>query len=68
MQIHCTYCHRPLNISRREAEAALEVMHAEGLEYYEFKCPHCRKMNKVSFETLRRAAPNWKPAEEEEAA
>lgn len=63
MQIHCNFCHRPMNISRREAEAALEVVHAEGLEYYEFKCPHCRKMNKVPSEVLHRAAPNWKPSE-----
>jgi len=52
-----------MNISRREAEAALEVVHAEGLEYDEFKCPHCRKMNKVPLEVLHRAAPNWKPSE-----
>lgn len=63
MQIHCTFCHRPLNISKKEAEAALDLIHQEGLEYYEFRCPHCRKMNKVPPEILRRAAPQWQPAE-----
>ncbi len=63
MQIHCNFCHRPLNISRKEAEAALNVMYAEDLEYFEFKCPHCRKMNKVARDVLHRAAPTWQPPE-----
>ncbi|HFC10040.1 MAG TPA: hypothetical protein ENJ54_09375 [Chloroflexi bacterium] len=65
MQIHCTYCGAPLNISRKQAEAALEMLHAEDLTYYEVRCPKCRKMNKVSREVLTRAAPTWKPKEAE---
>jgi len=63
MQIHCSYCGAPLNISRKQAEAALDWMHTEGKAYYEVRCPKCRKMNKVSREVLARAAPTWKPKE-----
>ncbi len=63
MQIHCTYCGSPLNISRKQAEAALDVLHENGLAYYEIRCPRCRKMNKIPREMLRRAAPRWQPKE-----
>lgn len=61
MQIHCTYCGAPLNISRKVAEAALAKLYAEDLAYYEVRCPRCRKMNKIPREVLLRAVPNWKP-------
>lgn len=67
MQIHCTYCGAPLNISRKQAEAALDMLEAEGLEYYEVRCPKCRKMNKIPREVLMRAAPHWKPKEQKDS-
>ena len=65
MQIHCTYCGAPLNLSRKQAEAALAKLHAEDLTYYEVRCSKCRKMNKISREVLMRAAPTWRPEETE---
>lgn len=63
MQIRCSNCHKPFALGREEIHGALEIMHAEGLTHYNAHCPHCRRANRVSQEELRRAAPDWHPAE-----
>ena len=66
MQIHCHNCHRPFAISREGIYAALELVTTENLKHYDAQCPHCRRVNRISRQALRRAAPNWKPGESEE--
>jgi phage FluMu protein Com len=67
MQIRCQQCHRPFAMSKEAVHAALDHMAAENLAHYNAHCPHCRKANRVSFEELQRAAPDWGKHEEAEA-
>lgn len=60
MQIRCTYCRTPFSVSRDEMLYALEKIDAEGLKFYNFHCPSCRRANRVESRKLQRALPNWK--------
>ncbi len=59
MQIRCYSCKMPITISRASVEQALTIMQEEGLVHYDFRCPRCKKTNRVSKEQLLHAAPNW---------
>jgi phage FluMu protein Com len=61
MQIQCTHCHKPFALGREAVHAALDTLTAEGLHHFNANCPHCRRVNRVSKDALRRAAPEWKP-------
>lgn len=63
MQIRCTNCHKPFAISKDTVNAALDAIHAEGLNHYNAQCPHCRRANRLSPEELHRAAPDWQPGQ-----
>jgi phage FluMu protein Com len=59
MQIRCQNCHRPFAVGKEAVHYALDTMTEEGLQHYDVKCPHCRRVNRVSREALLRAAPGW---------
>ena len=61
MQIRCYNCHKPFAIGRANVIAALDLMTAEDLQHYNAQCPHCRRANRISFEELKHAAPEWTP-------
>ncbi len=61
MQIRCTNCHRPFAIGKETVHAALDAIHTENLNHYNAQCPHCRRVNRLSPEELKRAAPDWQP-------
>jgi hypothetical protein len=60
MQIHCYHCHKPFAISKEVIHNALDALSDENLSHYNAYCPHCRRANRISFEELQRAAPDWK--------
>lgn len=66
MQIRCQQCHRPFALGREAVHQALDVMKAENLNHYTAHCPHCRRANKLSYEELLRAAPDWQKPKESE--
>ena len=59
MQIRCYSCKMPISIGRVSVEQALDTIHEEDLVYYDFRCPKCKKANRVSNEQLLHAAPGW---------
>lgn len=59
MQLRCYSCKMPISIGRAIVEDALQVMHEEDLVHYDFRCPKCKKTNRVSKEQLLHAAPGW---------
>lgn len=61
MQIRCTNCHKPFALSKETVHFALDTIYAEDLAHYNAQCPHCRRMNRISPEELKRAAPDWEP-------
>jgi len=67
MQINmrCFSCHTPFSLTNEEVESALTQLFEEGYKHYNALCPRCGKANKVSKAQLRKAAPNWKPPNEE---
>lgn len=65
MQIRCYSCKMPISIARAMVEQALSIMHEEDLVHYDFRCPKCKKANRVSKEQLLHAAPGWVYAPEE---
>lgn len=66
MQLRCYSCHTPFSIGRAIVEQSLEVMHEEELVHYDFRCPKCKKTNRVSKEQLLHSAPGWKYQEKED--
>lgn len=60
MQIRCYHCHRPFAIGRETIHQALSTLTTSGMGHYDATCPHCRRVNRVSQQELRRAAPDWK--------
>jgi len=66
MQLRCYKCHKPFAISKDAVNAALDMVVADDLQHYNAQCPHCKRMNRLSKEELLRAAPLWKPPEEQE--
>ena len=67
MQIRCYSCKMPISVGRDLVEEALNIMHEEDLVHYDFRCPKCRKTNRVSKDQLLHAAPGWEysPAKDE---
>ena len=59
MQLRCYSCKMPISIGRAIVEDALQVMHDEDLVHYDFRCPKCKKTNRVSMEQLLHAAQGW---------
>jgi len=59
MQIRCYSCKMPISIGRASVEQALTIIHEEDLVYYDFRCPKCKKSNRVSKEQLMHASPAW---------
>jgi len=69
MQLRCYNCHKPFAIGKQAVHDALDMMVEEDLQHYNAQCPHCRRVNRVSLEELKRAAPDWVPsaAQDEES-
>ncbi len=65
MQIRCYSCKMPISIGRDMVHQALNIVHEEDLVYYDFRCPKCKKSNRVSKEQLLHAAPTWEYVAEE---
>jgi len=59
MQIRCYSCKMPISIGRASVDQALNIIHEEELVYYDFRCPKCKKSNRVSKEQLMHASPAW---------
>jgi transposase-like protein len=59
MQFRCYSCHMPISISREMVEEALNIVYEQDLVHFDFKCPKCKKNNRVSKEQLEHAAPGW---------
>ncbi len=68
MQVRCYNCHKPYAIGKQEAQAALDLIAAQGLSHYDAACPHCRRVNRVSRHELERGLPGWKPSEQEQTS
>jgi uncharacterized C2H2 Zn-finger protein len=49
----------PISIGKAMVEQALNIIHEDDLEHYNFRCPKCKKTNRVSKEQLLHAAPGW---------
>jgi hypothetical protein len=49
----------PISISRDNVEGALNIMEEDQLVHFDFRCPKCKKANRVSKEQLLHAAPGW---------
>lgn len=67
MQIRCSNCHKPFAMNKDMVHAALAAVDEGSLSHYDAVCPHCRRVNHVSRAELLRAAPDWKPANKEQA-
>lgn len=65
MQLKCYQCHKPFALSREEVYSALDQITAENLNHFDAHCPHCRRINRVSRDELKRAAPDWTPESKE---
>jgi len=66
LQMRCSHCQRPYSLKKEVVEAALETVYSQDLQYFTAQCPHCGKNNRVSRKQLKRAAPNWAPAQKKE--
>ena len=60
MQIRCYSCNIPITISRQNVNQALNIVHEDDLVYFDFRCPKCKKANRVSKEQLLHSSPGWK--------
>ena len=49
----------PISIGRQTVENALNIVHEDNLVHFDFRCPKCKKTNKVSKKQLLHAAPAW---------
>jgi uncharacterized C2H2 Zn-finger protein len=49
----------PISIGRASVEQALTIIHEDDLVYYDFRCPKCKKANRISKEQLQHAASGW---------
>lgn len=63
MQIRCNHCHKPYALSNDAVHTALDTLQEEKQHHYNARCPHCGKATQIGLDVLKRAAPNWKPAE-----
>jgi transposase-like protein len=55
----------PFTVSKDVVHAALDEMSEHDWHHYDFRCPQCKKANRVSKEQLFHAAPTWREEEEE---
>lgn len=65
MQLRCYSCHMPFAVGKDAVHAALEDMVENDWNHYDFRCPQCKKANRISREQLLHAAPNWQEDQEE---
>lgn len=65
MQIRCYNCHKPYALGREAVREALDLIHKEGLSHFDAPCPHCRRVNRLAPDALKRAAPDWKKPDQE---
>lgn len=68
MQLRCYQCGWSFGISKDETLAALEALQAFGGTHYDAPCPRCKRVNKISLEQLRRAAPRARPEADKPSA
>ena len=61
MQIRCYHCQKPFALGKDAIHEALDAMEIEKMGHYNASCPHCRRVNRVSRDEMRRAAPDWQP-------
>lgn len=59
MQVRCVHCGVPFSLGKETIHAALNEMAAQDLRHFDFRCPMCRKTNRLSRERMERAAPDW---------
>ncbi len=59
MQIRCTHCGIPFTLSKETVHTALDSLSEHSQKHFDAWCPQCRKVNRISFERLQRAAPDW---------
>ncbi|NQS92007.1 MAG: hypothetical protein HQ574_06315 [Chloroflexi bacterium] len=59
MQIRCYYCKMPITIGQATVDQALNIIHEEDHNHFDYRCPKCKKTNKIPKEQLLRAAPVW---------
>ena len=59
MQIRCYSCKMPISVSQAMVHQALNIMQEDDLVHFDFRCPRCRKANRVSREQLLHFAPGW---------
>jgi len=64
MQLRCLNCHMPFTVSTELVHSALDTMAKKEWDYYDLRCPQCKKVNRVSKEQLQHAAPTWEPKAE----
>ena len=60
MNLRCMYCQTMFGLSRENMLIALQAIEADGLSYFEFHCPKCRRANRVERKKLEMANPGWK--------
>jgi hypothetical protein len=68
MQLRCYSCHTPFTVGREIVHNALNIMEEDELVHFDFRCPKCKKANRVSREQLEHSAPGWEyePLENQE--
>jgi phage FluMu protein Com len=59
MQIRCQHCHKPFALNKQQILSTLDEMAQENLNYYNYPCPHCSRVNRVTKRALIRFAPEW---------
>ena len=60
MQIRCYSCKMPITVGQAMVHQALNIMQEDDLVHFDFRCPKCKKTNRVSHEQLLHSAPVWK--------
>jgi hypothetical protein len=50
----------PISIGQATVNLALNIIQEDDLVHFDFRCPKCKKTNKVSKKQLLHAAPGWK--------
>ena len=59
MQLRCYSCHTPFTIGRDIVHNSLNIMQEDDLVHFDFRCPKCKKTNRVYRKQLEHAAPGW---------
>jgi phage FluMu protein Com len=66
MQIRCQHCHKPFALGKEAVHEALDEISEQSLNHYNLDCPHCRRVNRISPDELKRSAPDWQKKDNEE--